>query len=47
MKLTTEKQVQKPLPSFCICHTAGTNCFHIPENKELQLEISNHGETSK
>ncbi len=37
MKMTSEKQIKKPLPSFCICHIAGRDCFHTPVNKTTSI----------
>ena len=37
MKMTSEKQIKKPLPSFCICHIAGRDCFRTPVNKTTSI----------
>lgn len=33
MKMASDKQIKKPLPSFCIYHIAGRDCSRTPVNK--------------
>lgn len=46
MKMASDKQIKKPLPSFCIYHIAGRDCFHTPVNKTASISQTTYASKS-